>query len=85
MPETLVLPLEVRGLSFRYRSRESWALRDINLSLRPGEVMLLAGSSGCGKTTLMRCINGLIPLSYHQGEGGQYLSFYDQTPVPGLA
>jgi energy-coupling factor transport system ATP-binding protein len=78
MPETLVLPLEVRGLSFRYRSRESWALRDINLNLRPGEVMLLAGSSGCGKTTLMRCINGLIPLSYH-GEKHGDVFLYGQS------
>jgi energy-coupling factor transport system ATP-binding protein len=56
--------LQVEDLSFRYWRREQDALRHITLSLWPGQVMLLAGSSGCGKTTLMRCINGLIPHTY---------------------
>ena len=43
---------------------ESEALRDINLSIRPGEFIVLTGESGCGKTTLTRTINGLIPLVY---------------------
>lgn len=56
--------LVVEGLSFRYHSRPEPALRDISLTLKRGEILLVAGSSGCGKTTLARCINGLIPRSY---------------------
>ncbi len=59
------LPLGIENLSFRYRSRDELALKDITLTISPGEVVLLAGASGCGKTTLMRCINGLIPRTYH--------------------
>lgn len=57
-------PLVVRDLSFRYRSRDEYALRDISFALDEGEILLVAGASGCGKTTLIRCINGLIPRSY---------------------
>jgi len=57
-------PLIVEDLSFRYRSRDVLAIQDINLSIEPAQVVLLAGASGCGKTTLIRCINGLIPRSY---------------------
>jgi len=58
------LPLIVQDLSFRYRNRPEWAIRQVSFSLEPGEVLLLAGASGCGKTTLARCLNGLIPHSY---------------------
>lgn len=57
-------PLIVENLTFRYRDRPEPAIRDIQLELRSGELLLVAGSSGCGKTTLARCINGLIPHSY---------------------
>lgn len=71
MPDLQPLPLVIRNLGFRYNSRRTPAIEDINLTLEPGQVVLLAGSSGCGKTTLMRCVNGLIPHTYHgfmQGE-----------------
>ncbi len=58
------LPLVIENLSFRYRRRETLAIDQVSLTLHPGQVMLIAGASGCGKTTLMRCINGLIPITY---------------------
>jgi energy-coupling factor transporter ATP-binding protein EcfA2 len=67
------LPLVLQNLSFRYHTRNVPAIRNINLSLEPGQIMLLAGSSGCGKTTLMRCINGLIPHSYRGEMSGEVL------------
>ena len=56
--------LLIENLSFRYRSRQELALKDIQLTVTRGEILLIAGASGCGKTTLARCINGLIPRSY---------------------
>lgn len=67
------LPLVIENLSFRYRSRDELALKGINLSVEPGQVLLIAGASGCGKTTLARCINGLIPRSYHGDLTGRIL------------
>ncbi|MGB7873639.1 MAG: ABC transporter ATP-binding protein [Anaerolineales bacterium] len=63
-------PLIVEKLNFRYRDREELAIQDINFQVNPGEILLIAGSSGCGKTTLIRCINGLIPRSYKGDLGG---------------
>ena len=37
------------------------SLHDVNLTIADGEFVLLTGSSGCGKTTMLRLINGLIP------------------------
>lgn len=42
-------------------------VKDINLAIKAGECVLLCGRSGCGKTTLTKMINGLIP-NYYPGE-----------------
>lgn len=62
-------------LTFRYHTRQEPAIQDLSFDLQPGEVMLLAGASGCGKTTLMRCINGLIPKIYRGNLEGQVRVF----------
>lgn len=56
--------LTVEGLTFRYHTRDEPAVREVSFALQPGELLLMAGASGCGKTTIARCINGLIPRSY---------------------
>lgn len=48
------------NFSFTYPN-SSAGLNDINLVIGEGEFVVLCGQSGCGKTTLSRCINGLIP------------------------
>jgi energy-coupling factor transport system ATP-binding protein len=57
--------LVVKDLTFRYQRRDEPALNKLSFQVKAGEVLLIAGASGCGKTTLMRCINGLIPRTYH--------------------
>lgn len=66
-------PLVIDNLSFQYRTRPEKAIQNISFELKPGEMLLIAGSSGCGKTTLARCINGLIPRSYRGTREGKVL------------
>ncbi len=50
--------LKLEGVGKRYG--ETWAVRDVSLSVRPGEFYTLLGPSGCGKTTLLRMVAGFV-------------------------
>ncbi|MBN1856311.1 MAG: ABC transporter ATP-binding protein [Dehalococcoidia bacterium] len=58
--------IEFNDFSFTYWGQEKAALRRLNLHIGDGEFVLLAGPSGSGKSSLCRCINGLIP-HFHGG------------------
>ncbi len=75
--------IDISELSFRYRDREELALQNINLQVEPGELLLVAGVSGGGKTTLIRALNGLIPGSYKGELAGRIcLSGQDIADLP---
>lgn len=59
--------IELNHISFQYLNAGSGSLKDISLRVNRGECVLLCGQSGCGKTTLTRIVNGLIP-HYYEGE-----------------
>jgi energy-coupling factor transport system ATP-binding protein len=56
--------LEIENLSYAYPGCEEAALKDVTLSVRQGEFLLLLGASGSGKSTLCRAVNGLVPHFY---------------------
>ncbi len=49
------------NVSFTYRGSDTPALQDINLCINPGEIVMVSGPAGAGKTTLSQMLNGLIP------------------------
>src|SRR3954451_24363193 len=53
-----IIDIDSVGLSFD--GGASYAVRDVTLSVRRGEFLALVGSSGSGKTSLLKMINGLI-------------------------
>lgn len=71
--------IEFKDYSFKYRSQVEPTLLDINLSIYPGEKVLIVGPSGSGKSTLAHCINGLVPFSF-TGESTGSLKIEGQEP-----
>ncbi|KPZ05116.1 Glucose ABC transporter ATP-binding protein, partial [Pseudomonas syringae pv. spinaceae] len=64
----MMATLELRNVNKTYGSNLPDTLKNIELSIKDGEFLILVGPSGCGKSTLMNCIAGLESIS-----GGEIL------------
>jgi len=58
--EGFVPQIEMKEVSFKYENADSFALRDVKLSIKPGSSVAIVGPSGSGKTTLVDLILGIL-------------------------
>jgi len=65
--------IELRGVGFKYPKSNEWILRDLNLTIEPGETVGIVGRTGSGKTTLAY----LLPRLYDVDEGAVLLDGID--------
>ena len=71
--------LKINNLNFTYsEEKKSNILNNINLHIKKGEVILLCGESGSGKTTITRLINGLIP-NFYSGKVDGNITLIDEN------
>ena len=59
-PAEVPASIEVRNVSFRYADSEPFVLEGLSLSVPAGQCVAIAGASGCGKTTLVKLMLGLL-------------------------
>ena len=53
--------VEIAHLTFTYPGASQPTLRDISLQIQKGDFLAIVGNNGCGKSTLCKVLNGLIP------------------------
>jgi energy-coupling factor transport system ATP-binding protein len=61
------MKIEISNLKYKYRNDLPLAIDGVNLNIRPGEKILIAGKNGAGKTTLSKILSGLIPHAEKRG------------------
>jgi ABC-type multidrug transport system fused ATPase/permease subunit len=69
--------LQMRGISFRYPTRQHRALRDVDLTIRQGEFVAIVGPTGSGKSTLLDVLLGIL-----EPDAGEVL--LDGEPLPAV-
>jgi ATP-binding cassette, subfamily B, bacterial len=77
LPRPIVHGLEFRHVSFKYPDRDAYALRDVSLTIKPGEKIALVGANGAGKTTFVKLLTRL----YDPSEGQVLIDGIDLREV----
>lgn len=85
--------INIDKVTFNYPESKNSALKDISLSVKEGELVLIVGPSGCGKSTLIRLLNRIIPDYYGgtlkgevyiKGENIEKINNYDMVKSVGM-
>lgn len=75
--------IQLENVSFSYTGRKNNSVKNVNLNINEGECILICGRSGCGKTTVIRHINKLIPwLHSGDSEGRVYIENENIVDIP---
>ncbi|TCN91612.1 colicin V processing peptidase, partial [Vibrio crassostreae] len=60
LPQPVKGHIKVENVSFRYFDQAPWVLNQLSFEIEPGESIAITGESGCGKTTLLKLLLGLL-------------------------
>lgn len=75
--------ITAKEYSFTYAGAGAAAVQDLSFEVHAGELILVAGDSGCGKSTFLKSLNGLIPeIVEGKLEGARFLGSDDMAPMP---
>lgn len=73
---------ELRGINFHYESEEGFSIANVNLTLQPGQIAVVLGPNGSGKTTMLKLANGrLKPESGEIRYDGKSLDSYSRREI----
>jgi energy-coupling factor transport system ATP-binding protein len=72
--------IEFKHVTYHYPKQEQPILKDISLTIEAGEFLLVVGPSGVGKSTLLRCLNGLVP-HFHGGVFRGQVRVAERDPI----
>ena len=61
-----------KNFNYKYVESKKLNIEDLSLEIKKGECILFTGASGCGKTTIMRVLNGLAPEFFDGGFSGDF-------------
>ncbi|MGU3413966.1 peptidase domain-containing ABC transporter [Enterobacteriaceae bacterium C34A] len=70
VPQKSSVPLFIENIAFSHKGNLARVIKDVSLTLNPGEIVAITGKSGCGKSTLVKLILGI-----HTPEEGTVSSF----------
>jgi putative ABC transport system ATP-binding protein len=78
--------IQIEGVSKRYGTGDTAvdALKDVNMSVAPGEVVGLIGPSGSGKTTLLKCLGAVIEPTHGRMTLGGEVIYEEGWKIPDL-
>jgi len=65
--------LNIQNLFLKYNQTDEWLIKDMNFVAEKNEIILIKGSNGCGKTSLLSMLCGIIPKTIKGIIGGQIL------------
>ena len=60
-----------KNFNYKYIESKQLNIENLSLEINKGECILFTGASGCGKTTIMRVLNGLAPEFFDGGFSGE--------------
>lgn len=69
--------IKLRNVSYKYKNREEYAIKNINMNLKLGDKIALVGHNGSGKTTLVKLISGF----YDDYEGEIFINGIDLSKI----